>query len=147
MRSPRYYSETKKERASKSDRHLHDSFERLWLEIAPDLDLYAEYRWAAIRTGGIGKGVRSRLSLAGLKDWRFDYAHLPTHTAIELEGGLYVGGRHITPSGFIDDCRKYNTAALLEGWQVFRLPPSEINVENLSAIAIYIREKHVIVKT
>ena len=51
------------------------------LERALDLQLRSigveferEYRFAAIHTGGTGSGVRKRLKMAGLKDWRFDFA-------------------------------------------------------------------------
>jgi hypothetical protein len=41
--------------------------------------------------------------------------------ALEIEGGVWVKGRHVSPAGFIEDCRKYAEATLL-GWKVFRLP-------------------------
>lgn len=51
--------------------------------------------------------------------WKFDRS-LPEHKiAIELEGGVFVGGRHINPMGFIGDCDKYNAAAIL-GWKILR---------------------------
>ena len=57
--------------------------------------------------------------------WRFDYA-LPQHKiALEVEGGVWTGGRHIRPQGFLGDIEKYNTAALM-GWRVFRTTPDEL---------------------
>lgn len=56
--------------------------------------------------------------------WRFDRAHLPTKTAIELEGGIWIQGRHTRGQGFENDTEKYNTAQLL-GWTVFRLTKVE----------------------
>jgi len=57
--------------------------------------------------------------------WRFDYA-LPLYKiAIEVEGGVWTGGRHIRPKGFLSDIQKYNTAALL-GWRVFRTTPDKL---------------------
>jgi hypothetical protein len=53
------------------------------------------------------------------RHWRFDFAHLETGVAIEIEGGVWVQGRHTRPAGFIGDCEKYNAATLL-GWRVFR---------------------------
>lgn len=51
--------------------------------------------------------------------WRFDIA-FPDHLlAIEIEGGIWTGGRHTRGKGFEKDCEKYNTAALL-GWTVLR---------------------------
>lgn len=57
--------------------------------------------------------------------WRFDYA-IPTHKiALEVEGGVWTGGRHIRASGFLGDMEKYNNAALL-GWRVFRTTPDNL---------------------
>lgn len=39
--------------------------------------------------------------------------------AVELEGGVWTGGRHTRGSGFIADCEKYNRAAAM-GYFVFR---------------------------
>ncbi len=41
---------------------------------------------------------------------------------VEAEGGIWTKGRHVRGGGFIADCEKYNTAALL-GWMVLRFPP------------------------
>lgn len=57
--------------------------------------------------------------------WRFDYA-IPEHKiALEVEGGVWTGGRHIRPQGFLGDIEKYNTATLM-GWKVFRVTPDEL---------------------
>lgn len=50
---------------------------------------------------------------------RFDFAHLPTRIAIEIEGGTFTGGRHTRGVGFHKDCIKYNIASGL-GWRIFR---------------------------
>ncbi len=57
--------------------------------------------------------------------WRFDYA-IPEHKiAIEVEGGVWTGGRHTRPQGFLGDIAKYNTATLM-GWRVFRVTPEDL---------------------
>jgi hypothetical protein len=57
--------------------------------------------------------------------WRFDYA-IPEHKiALEVEGGVWTGGRHTSPKGFLGDIEKYNTATLM-GWRVFRTTPDEL---------------------
>lgn len=50
---------------------------------------------------------------------RFDFAFPDRLIAVEVEGGVWSGGRHTRGSGFIGDCEKYNAAAAL-GWLVFR---------------------------
>jgi hypothetical protein len=60
------------------------------------------------------------------RKWRFDFAHIPTRTAIEIEGGIWNGGRHTRGSGYSKDCEKYNEAAKL-GWCVLRYTADKIN--------------------
>lgn len=58
--------------------------------------------------------------------WRFDFAWPELRLAVEVEGGVFSGGRHVRAVGFIGDCEKYNQAALL-GWTVLRYPGKLIN--------------------
>lgn len=61
-----------------------------------------------------------------IRKWRFDYA-LPDHRlAIEVEGGVWSGGRHIRPRGFLGDMEKYNAASAL-GWRVLRVTPDTLH--------------------
>ena len=55
------------------------------------------------------------------RKWRFDFAWPEIKAAVEVEGGIWITGRHNRGQGFIDDCEKYNEAALL-GWTVLRFP-------------------------
>jgi hypothetical protein len=57
-----------------------------------------------------------------VRKWRFDYALPELKIAIEVEGGVWSGGRHITGTGFLGDCDKYNSAAVM-GWIVIRVQP------------------------
>ena len=72
------------------------------------------------------------------RKWRFDFAHVPTRTAIEIEGGVYRMGRHQRPEGFKKDAEKYLEAGLM-GWRVFRLTPDMINSRELQRIADFIK--------
>ena len=56
--------------------------------------------------------------------WRFDYAFPELKIAVEVEGGVYIQGRHTRGSGFIKDMEKYNTAASM-GWTILRVTPDE----------------------
>lgn len=67
------------------------------------------------------------------RKWRFDFAYPEQFIAIEVEGGIWIGGRHIHPLGFEKDCEKYNEAAKL-GWKVYRITPSMIKKEYLESI-------------
>jgi hypothetical protein len=55
------------------------------------------------------------------RKWRADYKVVDKMVLIELEGGVYSGGRHTRAQGFIEDCMKYNKAAML-GYTVYRIP-------------------------
>jgi hypothetical protein len=45
--------------------------------------------------------------------------------AIEIEGGIFIGGRHTRGRGYQDDLEKYNVATSL-GWRVFRFSLEDI---------------------
>ena len=53
------------------------------------------------------------------RKWRFDFAWIEQRVAVELEGAVYIQGRHTRGKGFENDCDKYN-AAQLAGWRVLR---------------------------
>jgi len=57
--------------------------------------------------------------------WRFDFAWLDKKLAVEVEGGVYSGGRHTRGKGFEGDCEKYAEAAL-GGWTVFRFSTKQV---------------------
>jgi len=65
--------------------------------------------------------------------WRFDFANPLLMVAIEIEGGIWNGGRHTTGRGFIADCEKYNEALKL-GWKVMRLTKSQLTVPYLQGL-------------
>lgn len=94
---------------------------------AEGLPLIREHRFGAVAAGGIGKGLRERLHATGLKDWRFDFCDPNPNVmiAVEIEGGIFMGGGHVRGAGYRDDCHKYNMAALL-GWTVLRFTDREV---------------------
>jgi very-short-patch-repair endonuclease len=53
------------------------------------------------------------------RKWRFDFAWHKDGLAAEVEGGVYIGGRHSRGKGYENDCEKYDYAALA-GWKVLR---------------------------
>lgn len=76
---------------------------------------------------------KSELGVACVKEykfhpvrrWRFDYAIPSALVALEVEGGVWTGGRHTSPQGFLNDMEKYNTATLM-GWAVYRTTPDDL---------------------
>lgn len=72
------------------------------------------------------------------RDWRNDYLHAPTRIIIELDGGVYNGGRHVRPKGFIEDCVKLN-AATMRGYRVLRIPTGFATDNYLSQIIEFLQ--------
>lgn len=66
-----------------------------------------EYRWHATRR------------------WRADFAFPARKIMVEVEGGIWSGGRHTRGAGFQADCEKYNYA-MLHGWRVLRVTGEHI---------------------
>jgi very-short-patch-repair endonuclease len=61
------------------------------------------------------------------RKWRSDFAHVPSRTLIEVEGGIFLrtGGRHSRGSGYAADAEKY-LEATLAGWRVVRLTERQL---------------------
>ena len=55
-----------------------------------------------------------------LRKWRFDYAIIELKIAVEVDGAVWVGGRHNRAAGYVADMEKLNTAASM-GWLVLRI--------------------------
>jgi hypothetical protein len=71
-----------------------------------------------------GQWVSEHKGIEGRK-FRFDAANPIKKIAIEIEGGLWLHGRHNHPLGMIADMEKYNLA-VVEGWKVLRYSPDTL---------------------
>ena len=100
---------------------LEKRFELLWRALGGP-DLVKEFRFHPVRK------------------WRADFAHLPSRTLIEIEGGIYINGRHNRGAGFAADLEKYLEAAL-DGWRVVRLGPEELNENNTGRLIALLCEE------
>jgi hypothetical protein len=67
------------------------------------------------------------------RKWRFDYAAPHAMIAIELNGGVWSGGRHVRGAGYLRDREKINAAQLL-GWKVIELGTGQVTAANLEPI-------------
>lgn len=60
------------------------------------------------------------------RKWRLDFAIVDLKIGIEIEGGVWSGGRHTRGNGFVEDMEKYNAAVTL-GWVILRFTPQDLN--------------------
>jgi very-short-patch-repair endonuclease len=74
---------------------------------------------SVLLAAGFPEPVRE-LRFAPPRRWRFDYAWPQRRLALEIEGGIWTGGRHVRGKGYENDCEKYNAAAI-RGWTVLRV--------------------------
>jgi very-short-patch-repair endonuclease len=58
------------------------------------------------------------------RKWRMDYAIVELKICIEIDGGVWINGRHNRGAGYIKDMEKLNNAAML-GWVVLRFTPEQ----------------------
>jgi very-short-patch-repair endonuclease len=59
------------------------------------------------------------------RKWRLDYAWPQQKVAVEIEGGVFVQGRHSRGVGMEKDMEKY-AEALVRGWKVLRVTPRHV---------------------
>lgn len=88
----------------------HDIFTQL-VKSVHQLEVVKEYRFDPVRR------------------WRIDYAIPSQLIAIEVEGGVYIQGRHTRGSGFVKDMEKYNELAC-KGWTLLRVTPDSLLTSN-----------------
>jgi hypothetical protein len=91
--------------------------------------------WRMLRGPRLTREVR----FSAPRKWRLDFAHEPTKTAIECQGGIWSKGRHARGAGILADYEKFN-AATLAGWQVFYLTREMLNEETLRPIIRFVRQ-------
>ncbi|MDC4620718.1 DUF559 domain-containing protein [Acinetobacter baumannii] len=59
------------------------------------------------------------------RKWRADFLITGTKILVEVEGGIWSGGRHTRGNGYIGDMEKYNSAAMM-GFTVLRFSTDQV---------------------
>jgi len=68
--------------------------------------------------------------------WRFDYAWPASKVALEVQGGVWTGGRHSRGAAMLKEWEKLNTAAGL-GWRMLYCQPADLlKTETIEALAV-----------
>ena len=108
---------------------------------SPALDLFVE----VLKDRIPGVEVQKEYRFHSVRKWRFDYAFPSLKVAVEVDGGIWTGGRHNMPVGYINDMEKLNTAASM-GWLVLRITTDDrFHIKSLNLIketVDYRREKY-----
>ncbi|MDO7434570.1 DUF559 domain-containing protein [Acinetobacter baumannii] len=59
------------------------------------------------------------------RKWRADFLITGTKILVEVEGGIWSGGRHTRGKGYLGDMQKYNEAAMM-GFKVLRFSTEQV---------------------
>lgn len=98
-----------------------------------------EDRFAFLWRVAHGPALEREFHFHPTRKWRSDFAHLPTRTLIEIEGGIFLrnGGRHNRGSGYAKDAEKYLEAAM-GGWTVLRLSEKQLEIGMIEKIVAFL---------
>ena len=77
-----------------------------------------------LKQQGIPKPV-FELKFHPTRKWRFDLAWPDQKVALEVQGGIWTGGRHNRPAAMLKEWEKLNTAAGM-GWRMLYCQPSDL---------------------
>lgn len=67
--------------------------------------------------------------------WRFDFAWIGSRVALEVQGGIFTGGRHVRGAALVKEYEKLNAAAVNRWRVLFCLPRDLQRVEFMRTIA------------
>jgi hypothetical protein len=84
---------------------------------APDL--------LAIPLAELGLEFRREVRFYAARQWRADFEIIEHGILLEIEGGVWSGGRHLRGKGFEEDCVKYSTASALN-YKIFRFTTGQV---------------------
>ncbi|QQN89411.1 MULTISPECIES: DUF559 domain-containing protein [Acinetobacter] len=59
------------------------------------------------------------------RKWRADFHLIDKKILVEIEGGIWSGGRHTRGKGYLGDIEKYNAATMM-GFQVIRFSTDQV---------------------
>lgn len=101
---------------------LEELFESEWQLTYPEIQLVPQYKVVPDRK------------------FRIDFAHLPSKTGIEVQGGRWIKGGHTSGNGMFTDCEKSLLCAEI-GWLIIPIVDKMISEEYIEKIYSVIRER------
>lgn len=122
--------------AQKPKEQKTDARKRLEAEIRQNFAKQFEAIWQRLGGPELSKEVK----ISDEREFKNDYVHIPTKVIIEVDGGVYNGGRHVRAKGFINDCVKLNMATMA-GYSIIRIPTGFATENYLQPIIDFIRTK------
>jgi len=82
---------------------------------------------AVCRAAGLPEPV-PELRFAAPRRWRFDWAWPELLIALEVQGGIFSGGRHVRGAALLKEMEKLNAAAIA-GYRVLYVTPATLLTE------------------
>jgi very-short-patch-repair endonuclease len=64
------------------------------------------------------------------RKWRSDFAWPEYKLTLEIDGGIWINGRHTRGAGWLKDTEKLNTLAAM-GWRHLRCTPSQLCTDQM----------------
>ena len=101
---------------------LEELFESEWQLTDPEIQLVPQYKVVPDRK------------------FRIDFAHLPSKTGIEVQGGRWIKGGHTSGKGIFKDCEKSLSCAEI-GWLILPIVDSMITKEYIIKIYSVIKAR------
>ena len=80
--------------------------------------------YEVLRQAGIVRPV-PEFKFHPVRRWRIDFAWPDQHLALEVDGGVWIQGRHTRGSGYVKDMEKQNEMARL-GWLLIKCQPADM---------------------
>ena len=77
------------------------------------------------------------------RKFKIDFAHLPSKTGIEIQGGRWIKGGHTSGNGMFTDCEKSLLCAQY-GWLIIPIVDKMISEEYIEIIYSVIREREIL---
>jgi hypothetical protein len=88
------------------------------------MNVYQDIVLSVYRRAGLNPVFEYRFH--PVRKWRMDIAFLDAKVFVEVQGGIFVRGRHVRGAAMLKEWEKLNTAASM-GWRCLFCQPSDVH--------------------